>query len=179
MIKYIKGDIFDSDADYLVNPVNLVGVMGAGLAKEFKKRYPYMFEQYQKWCGWLNKEVDMWTQSCYKLWYITFKTRPRIVQMLKNETVINQITVCDSHNIILFATKSDWRNKSDIVLIEKNLSQIVEHFDNESSPNYPYVTIAFPKLGCGCGGLDWENEVKPLMEKYLKDCDSILAEIYI
>ena len=39
MIKYVSGDIFNSKADVIVNPVNLVGVMGAGLAKQFKERY--------------------------------------------------------------------------------------------------------------------------------------------
>lgn len=48
--KVIYGDIFDSTANYLVNPVNCIGVMGAGLAKQFKERYPAMFERYKKLC---------------------------------------------------------------------------------------------------------------------------------
>lgn len=178
MIKYIKGDIFDSDADYLVNPVNLVGVMGAGLAKEFKKRYPYMFEQYKAWCELLK----FYPNKCDKFWRFVRKEFSYDNPMILDGKLVNQTIICKD-SVILFATKKHWKDKSDIALIEQNLSQIVEYFDGclaeEDSANYPYATIAFPKLGCGCGGLDWENEVKPLMEKYLKDCDSILAEIYI
>lgn len=49
--RVIYGNIFDSKADYLVNPVNCAGVMGAGLAKQFKERYPAMFERYKKLCA--------------------------------------------------------------------------------------------------------------------------------
>ena len=49
-IKFVKGDIFQSNAKVLVNPVNCVGVMGAGLAKEFKKRYPGHYSFYKKLC---------------------------------------------------------------------------------------------------------------------------------
>ena len=50
MITYTKGDIFSGDYEAIVNPVNCVGVMGAGLAKEFRKRYPAMFLAYQSEC---------------------------------------------------------------------------------------------------------------------------------
>ena len=50
MIKYIKGDIFNSECAVLVNPVNCVGVMRKGLALEFKNRYPVMFQTYKKVC---------------------------------------------------------------------------------------------------------------------------------
>lgn len=47
MLNYVKGDIFDSPAQTIVNPINTVGVMGKGLALSFKKRYPEMFESYR------------------------------------------------------------------------------------------------------------------------------------
>ena len=50
MITYIEGDLFNSPAQVLVNTVNTVGVMGKGIALEFKKRYPEMFKQYKKMC---------------------------------------------------------------------------------------------------------------------------------
>lgn len=49
-IKFVPGSIFNSPAELLINPVNKVGVMGAGLAKEFKKRYPLNFEDYKTYC---------------------------------------------------------------------------------------------------------------------------------
>lgn len=50
MITYIKGNIFESSADALVNPVNCVGVMGKGLAKEFKYHFPKNYEAYKRYC---------------------------------------------------------------------------------------------------------------------------------
>lgn len=50
MITYVKGNIFESPAKVLVNTVNTVGVMGKGVALEFKRRYPDMFESYKKIC---------------------------------------------------------------------------------------------------------------------------------
>lgn len=50
MLRICKGDLFESKAQVLVNPVNLNGVMGKGLALEFKKRYPEMFKQYRELC---------------------------------------------------------------------------------------------------------------------------------
>lgn len=50
MIKYVKGDIFTSEAQVLVNPVNCEGVMGKGLALQFKQRYPLNFDIYKEAC---------------------------------------------------------------------------------------------------------------------------------
>lgn len=50
MITYVKGDLFSSPAKILVNTVNVVGVMGKGIALEFKKRYPEMFQAYKGLC---------------------------------------------------------------------------------------------------------------------------------
>ena len=50
MIRYLEGDIFLTPAQTIVNTVNTVGVMGKGIALEFKKRYPDMFEKYKVAC---------------------------------------------------------------------------------------------------------------------------------
>lgn len=50
MITYIKGDIFTSECQTIVNTVNCLGVMGKGIALEYKKRYPEMFEIYKEFC---------------------------------------------------------------------------------------------------------------------------------
>jgi O-acetyl-ADP-ribose deacetylase (regulator of RNase III) len=54
MLTYIKGDLFNSPAQVLVNTVNIVGVMGKGIALEFKNRYPEMFKIYQDECDRKN-----------------------------------------------------------------------------------------------------------------------------
>jgi O-acetyl-ADP-ribose deacetylase (regulator of RNase III) len=50
MIQFIHGNLFDTRADILINPVNCVGVMGNGIALEFKRRYPAMFDDYREAC---------------------------------------------------------------------------------------------------------------------------------
>lgn len=50
MVTIVDGNLFDSSAQTLVNPVNCVGVMGAGIAVQFKKRFPDMFEEYARLC---------------------------------------------------------------------------------------------------------------------------------
>lgn len=141
MIHYIKGDIFESKARVLVNPVNTVGVMGKGLALQFKTRYPKMFTEYKAFCdkGMLYVgELHLWNGN--------------------------------DHDVLNFPTKKHWRNPSKLEYIETGLKQLKKEWKGNINGS-----IAFTRLGCGCGGLDWKD-VKPLMEKYLKD---LPLEIYI
>ena len=139
MIEYVHGNIFDSDALVLVNPVNTVGVMGAGLALQFKKRYPLMYEQYKDMC----------------------KTKVLAIgspKFCSGNQESNKV-------ILLFPTKQDWRDPSKIEYIEMGLKVL-----HDNAIKYDLLPdFAFPKLGCGCGGLNWNTEVKPLMETYLSD----------
>jgi len=142
MITYVRTNIFESNAQVLVNTVNTVGVMGKGLAKEFKRLYPEMFKQYQKFC-----EEGQLTVGKLQL----YKT--------PNKWILN------------FPTKANWRHPSKLEYIEQGLQKFVDNY-----ARLGITSIAFPMLGCGNGGLSWEDEVKPLMEKYLAD---LPIEIYI
>ena len=62
----------------------------------------------------------------------------------------------------MFPTKQNWRNPSKIEYIEDGLLKFVNTYAEKN-----ISSIAFPRLGCGNGELDW-NEVRPVMEKYLK-----------
>ena len=108
--------------------------MGKGIAKEFKKIYPEMFEKYQKLC-----EENIFTIG--KLWL--YKTT--------NKWILN------------FPTKTTWRKPSKIEYIEKGLKTFVKGY-----AKLGITSIAFPPLGCGNGELNWEKQISPLMEKYLK-----------
>lgn len=135
MITYIVGDLFQSPAQVLVNTVNTVGVMGKGIALDFKRIYPEMFQQYQGYC-----ERNMF--SVGQLWI--YKT---------------------SHKWILnFPTKKHWRNKSQVKYIEAGLQKFIDTYDAKG-----INSISFPMLGCGNGELDWETQVRPIMEDYLSD----------
>lgn len=141
MITYIEGDIFSSPAQVIVNTVNTVGVMGKGLALEFKNRYPKMFDSYKVACE-------------------------------KKKFQIGNLMLCHApdHLILLFPTKENWRNPSKLEYIEKGLYRFVQSYAERN-----ISSIAFPKLGCGNGELNWED-VKPIMEKYLKN---LPIDVYI
>ena len=132
-------DIFNSKADYIVIPVNMVKVMGAGLAKQFKEKYPHIFNEYVK------------------------------IKFTKDNSIFQYF------HFILFATKYHWKDNSDIDLIKNGLIQLKNEIEDKQYPGNPFlkdrdkITIAFPKIGCGLGNLDW-NEVKPLIIKYLGNC---------
>ena len=133
MITYMTSDLFQSPAQVLVNAVNTVGVMGKGIALEFKKRYPEMFREYQTLCK--TGQLDMgqiWLYKSPQKW------------------------------ILNFPTKRDWRDPSRLEYVEIGLKRFVEIYEQQG-----ITSISFPRLGCGLGGLDWENEVRPLMEHYL------------
>ena len=145
MVKIERGKtIFESSAQTLVNTINCVGVMGKGLALEFKNRYPTMFDKYKSFC---DKGV--------------FK--PGVLWIYKAE---------DGKWILNFPTKIDWRNPSEMSYIEEGLIKFVEIWKEKG-----ITSIAFPLLGCNNGGLN-PDEVIPLMEKYLNQCEGLDATIY-
>ncbi|MBU4501421.1 MAG: macro domain-containing protein [Nanoarchaeota archaeon] len=144
MIRHIVGkSIFDTKLQAIVNTVNCDGVMGKGLALEFKRRYPDMFKEYKEKC--LKGEIKPGLLHIYRI---------------------------DKKVIINFPTKKHWKNKSRMEYIEKGLLYLKNNYKA-----WGLKSIAFPKLGCDLGGLDW-SEVKVLMEGYLKKFD-IPIEIYV
>lgn len=155
MIVFKTGNIFDSECQTLVNTVNCIGVMGAGLAKQFKQKFPEMFNEYKLACkrGLLKSGGDMW--------------------------VWDNIDIFKHKKILCFATKEHWMYSSKLEWIEQGLQLFTHKWDNDK---YTYeklgiTSIAWPKLGCTNGKLNWEEQVKPLMFKYLQPLD-IICEIY-
>lgn len=134
MLLYRRTSILESSAQTLVNTVNCVGVMGKGLAKEFKVREPRMFDVYKRLC-----EDELLEPG--KLW------------LWKSE----------DHWVLNFPTKVHWRNPSRLEWVEAGLAKFVSAYEQQGIRE-----ISFPRLGCGNGGLDW-NDVRPLMEHYLGD----------
>lgn len=99
MINIVQGDLFQSSAQTLVNTVNLVGVMGKGIALEYKKRYPEMFTKYKKICD--SKLFSMGQLYLYKT---------------------------DEKWILNFPTKQDWRNPSKTEYLELGLKKFIETY---------------------------------------------------
>jgi len=111
-IKIVSTSIFDSTAHALVNPVNSVGVMGAGLALEFKKRFPANFNAYREMCARGSIEPG----RCF----------------LYEDLCVG---------IINFPTKGHWRNPSKIEYISEGLEHMEQiiHFMRVSSVSMPML----------------------------------------
>ena len=140
-----KGNIFNSSCEFLVNPVNCVGVMGKGLALEFKNKYPLNFEIYKKVCD-----------------NASFNIGNLLIVPVDNKFIVN------------FPTKKHWRNKSDLEFIKIGLEEL-----KVAIKDFNIKSIALPKLGCGLGGLDW-NEVFDLIKDFHNSIgDNVLVQVFI
>ncbi len=126
MIQIQQGDILKAEAEALVNTVNCVGVMGRGIALQFKKAFPDNFKEYKTSCD--RKEL----------------CPGRMLVHNTNRLVIPRY-------IINFPTKRHWRGKSRFEDIEAGLKVLAEEVRKRG-----IRTIAIPPLGCGLGGLDWK-----------------------
>lgn len=149
MIKYTTGDMLSAETEALVNTVNTVGVMGKGIALQFKDQYPNNFAAYHAACKAKQVEVGK---------MFVFEEQPMIG---------------DKKIIINFPTKKDWKHKSKIEYVESGLKDLAKVIEERR-----IKSIAMPPLGCGNGGLDW-GDVKVLIEKYLSgltDVDIIVYE---
>ncbi len=88
MITYVSGNIFESPARVLVNPVNTVGVMGKGLAKEFKTIYPEMFKEYQHYCETGLLDIGrLWIYKTDHKWILNFPTKKNWRSPSKHEYI--------------------------------------------------------------------------------------------
>ena len=125
MIEYKTGDLFAEDVDALVNSVNCVGIMGRGIALQFKKTFPENFKAYAEACkrGEM-KPGQMFVYESGKM------TNPRY--------------------IINFPTKRHWRGKSRMEDIESGLEALVSEIEGRN-----IRSIAIPPLGSDLGGLNW------------------------
>ena len=101
-MRVLIGNIFDSNAQTLVNTVNCVGVMGKGVALEFKKRYPEMFKEYQALCS----------QN------LVAPGKPYLYHDLTSASIIN------------FPTKDNWRSPSKLSYVVSGLDWFVENYES-------------------------------------------------
>lgn len=127
MIEFKTGDIFSEDAEALVNTVNCVGVMGRGVALQFKRAYPKNFKAYAECCK---------------------RNELRPGQMFVFDT--GELT--NPRYIINFPTKRHWKGKSRIEDIESGLGALVKEIESHG-----IRSIALPPLGSGLGGLPWPD----------------------
>ena len=126
MIRFVQGNLLSAEAEAVVNTVNTVGVMGKGIALQFKDAFPENFTAYEAACRAHEIQVGR-----------MFVTR--------------NSSLTDPKWIINFPTKKHWRHPAKVEWIReglKDLRRVVQENDIRS--------IAIPPLGCGNGGLEWE-----------------------
>lgn len=131
MINYVTGNILDSKAQAIVNTVNTVGVMGKGIALQFKKAYPNNYKTYSIACK--KEEVNVGKM------FVTTDSN-----LSSGEKII-----------INFPTKQHWRKPSEYIYIEDGLNDLVNVIKLNK-----IKSIAIPPLGAGNGGLKWEKVKK-------------------
>jgi O-acetyl-ADP-ribose deacetylase (regulator of RNase III) len=150
LIQFVRGNLFDSQAEALVNAVNTVGVMGRGVALEFKHRFPENYRAYRAACK--REEIVVGKMFTFELNRETSLERPRW--------------------IINFPTKQHWRNPSKLEFVRDGLEDLVRVIEAKK-----ISSVALPALGCGTGGLDWKT-VRELLGASLEPLDHVAFEIF-
>jgi O-acetyl-ADP-ribose deacetylase (regulator of RNase III) len=127
MIEYKSGDILTEDTEAVVNTVNCVGVMGRGIALQFKRAFPENYKAYAVAC----KRDEL---------------RPGRMFVFETGQLANP------RYIINFPTKRHWRGKSRLEDIDAGLTALVDEVRSRK-----IRSIAIPPLGSGLGGLEWSE----------------------
>lgn len=135
MIVVTDGNIFETNLQAIVNPVNTIGVMGRGIAKEMKKRYPAMYEHYYMYCKKRMFHTGM---------VLSFRT----YQTKKPNIIIN------------FPTKNCWHDNSKMEYIQTGMVALKEEIRK-----LKIKSIALPALGCGCGRLDFKEVLNVITDE--------------
>ncbi len=148
MITFTRGNIIKADAEALVNTVNCVGIMGKGIALQFKKAFPEAyFNAYQKAC----RKGEL---------------KPGKVQVWATGSFVNP------KYIINFPTKTHWKAKSKYEYIESGLKALKQEIKRLG-----IRSIAIPPLGSGLGGLQWAK-VKTMIEEAFSGMPEVTVLVY-
>lgn len=148
MIEFARGNLLKAEVDALVNTVNTEGVMGKGIALQFKRAYPKMYADYR---------------SAAEL---------GLVKLGKMHVVDLGAFGGGPKYVINFPTKGHWKSRSqisDIIAGLQDLRQVIQDRGIRS--------IALPPLGCGNGGLDWE-EVRPIIVDMLGSLEGVRVLLF-
>lgn len=148
MIQYTKGNLLEADVEVLVNTVNTVGVMGKGIALQFKQAFPENFKAYQK----AHRKEEL---------------KPGKILVVPTGRFINP------KYIFNFPTKRHWRGKARIEDIETGLEDLIRQVRELN-----IKSIAIPPLGCGFGGLNWSEVRPKIEDavKQLPNVDVLIYE---
>jgi len=149
MVKFVTGDLFTYPGlDAIAHGCNCAGVMGAGIAKEFKKRFPGNYEYYKAAC----------TDGSF---------RPGIVLSYKafNKYILN------------LATQDEFINPATLDVVKECLWQMLDVVNMSNACGYSNIkTIGLPRIGAGLGGLDWDEVKQVILELDTEGLELIVFE---
>ena len=148
MIEISQGNLLEAPVEALVNTVNTKGIMGTGIALQFKQAFPAMFRDYERACK--AGEVRLGKMHVYDLGGLTGGPRW----------------------IINFPTKGHWREQSRLTDIEAGLEDLIA-----TVRRLGIRSIAVPPLGCGHGGLNW-SDVRPRIEAAFANVPDVKALLF-
>ena len=148
MIESAHGNLLEAPVEALVNTVNTEGIMGKGIALQFRQAYPEMFRAYEKACA--AGEVRLGEVHVFDLGGLVGGPRW----------------------IFNFPTKGHWRSRSRLADIEKGLVDLTAKLRE-----LKIKSIAVPPLGCGNGGLDW-SDVQPKIERAFAAIPEVRALVF-
>lgn len=148
MIRYVQGDLLAAKVEGLVNAVNCVGVMGKGLALQFKQKFPENFKQYAIACK-------------------AGEVKPGRMFVVATGSDTNP------KFLINFPTKRHWKDQSRIDDIKSGLVALVAETKTSK-----IASLAIPPLGCGLGGLNWSDVKPLIEEAFsdLPEVDVLIFE---
>lgn len=147
MLTFADGNLLEADVEALINTVNTVGVMGKGIALQFKQAFPSNYDAYREAAKAGNVELG--------------------------RVFVHDIGQLSNPRYILnFPTKGHWRSRSRLVDIEAGLADL-----KATIQDLKIGSVAVPPLGCGNGGLSWED-VRPLIVEALADFDDVQVIVF-
>lgn len=147
-VQVVQGDLLKQhDVDAIINTVNCVGVMGKGIALQFKNKWPENFKAYETAC--------------------------KAGQVRPGKMFLFDAGAIARPNIIInFPTKEHWRGKSKISFIRDGLVDLIAQVER-----LKIRSIAIPPLGCGNGGLEWDD-VRPMIVAAFADLPDVDARLF-
>jgi len=154
--------MFFSRMQTLTVSVNVVGIMGKGVASRAKYQFPDVYVEYQDACR--RGQLKMGKPYLYK------RESSADYELADEPATLSKANA--ETWFLLFATKRHWREPADIQGIERGLQWLLENYKQQGIKE-----LALPALGCGLGQLNWKD-VGPLLCKYLSALDISVA-IYL
>lgn len=144
MIQYIKKDVTTVEEGVVLHGCNCVGGFGSGVAGAIRRKWPVVYREFME-CGIGNLLLG-------KTHVVTISDEPEL-HIVNGYTQVN----CGS----------DGKRYADLEAVKACVEEIAGLCDRGD------LNLYMPKIGCGLGGLSWEDEVKPIIEKVSLDFPSV------